>query len=141
MCISTEEVLQWSGNQRIQLSVGRFLQMCMYWVCAQGFQESLFTVATWVLKMWIYSHYHCVALKSDTVNSNYASHASFPHALFSTSSIHSSNDTSSNHSFSVSACSACLDSMSCIQKSGENLLHFHLNCLVYIIKWQGACKP
>lgn len=121
MWVSITEVLQSSGNQWIQLRVGRSLQPCVYWVCAQWFQESIFSVATLALKMWIYLHYYSVALMSETVNGNYASRASPPHALFSTSSIHSSNDISSNNFFSISACSACLGSMSCIQKSRERI--------------------
>lgn len=114
MWVSVEQVLQSSGNRWIQLRVGRFLQPSVYWVCAQWFRESFFSVATLALKMWIYSDYYSVALKSDTVNGSYASHASLPHALFSTLSIHSSNGISSNHFFSISTCSACLGSMSCI---------------------------
>lgn len=67
MQVSVEEVLQSSSNQCIQLCVGRSLQPCVYWVCAQCFQVSLFSVATLALKMWIYSHYYSVALKSDTI--------------------------------------------------------------------------
>lgn len=121
MWASIEEALQSPDNQWIQLWVGGALQPCVHWVCAQRFQESLFSVATLALKLWIYSRYYSVALKSGTVNDNCASPASPPRALFSTSSIHSSNEISSNHFFSISTCSVCLGSMSCIQKFGERI--------------------
>jgi len=51
MWVSIAEVLQSSGNQWIQLCVGRSLQPCVCWICAQWFQESLFSVATLALKL------------------------------------------------------------------------------------------